>query len=73
MKFRITLGLEEDIPPYLPDYSQGNIHLHTSNGDYSFEINLNKKESEEFMTQLRSLIMQYQEPRHFIFASHLHL
>lgn len=60
-------------PPYLPDSSKGNIHLHTSNGYYSFGINLNKKESEEFMTQLRSLIMQHQEPRHFIFASHLHL
>jgi len=41
--------------------------------DCSFGINLNKEEAEAFITELRSLIMQYQEPRHFIFAPHMHL
>lgn len=60
-------------PPYLPDYSAGNIHFHTQKMSYSFGINLDKNEGEELITLLRSLIMQYQEPKHFIFASHLHL
>lgn len=60
-------------PPYLPDYYAGNIHIHTYNGSYSFGINLNKEEAEAFIVQLRSLIMQLQEPRHFIFAPHMHL
>ena len=60
-------------PPYLPDYMAGNIHLHTHKKNYSFGINLDKNEGEEFISVLRSLIMQYQEPRYFIFTSHLHL
>lgn len=60
-------------PPYLPDYYAGNIHIHTYKGSYSFGINLNKEEAETFIVQLRSLIMQLQEPRHFIFAPHMHL
>ena len=39
----------------------------------SVDITLNKEEAEAFITELRSLIMQYQEPRHFIFAPHMHL
>ncbi|MDC4616807.1 hypothetical protein OHV66_15190 [Acinetobacter baumannii] len=61
-------------PPFLPDYSQGTIHLITyGGGGCSFGINLNKEEAETFITELRSLIMQQQEPRHFIFAPHMHL
>jgi len=61
-------------PPFLPDCSQGTIHLITyGGGGCSFGINLNKEEAEAFITELRSLIMQYQEPRHFIFAPHMHL
>ncbi|MER8281011.1 hypothetical protein ABTM55_18820 [Acinetobacter baumannii] len=32
-----------------------------------------QEEAEAFITELRSLIMQYQEPRHFIFSPHMHL
>ncbi|MCF4388315.1 hypothetical protein L1X30_16780, partial [Acinetobacter baumannii] len=60
-------------PPFLPDCSQGTIHLIGYEDGCSFGINLNKEEAEAFITELRSLIMQYQEPRHFIFAPHMHL
>ncbi len=60
-------------PPFLPDCSQGAIHLIGYDDGCSFGINLNKEEAETFITELRSLIMQYQEPRHFIFAPHMHL
>lgn len=61
-------------PPFLPDCGEGTIHLITyGGGGCSFGINLNKEEAETFITELRSLIMQYQEPRHFIFAPHMHL
>ncbi|MGE9796310.1 hypothetical protein [Acinetobacter baumannii] len=60
-------------PPFLPDCGQGTIHLIGYEGGCSFGINLNKEEAEAFITELSSLIMQYQEPRHFIFAPHMHL
>lgn len=60
-------------PPYLPDFRAGNIHIHTYNSSYSVAINLNQEEAKAFIIQLRSLIMQFQEPRHFIFVPHLHL
>ncbi|MDS7930967.1 hypothetical protein RMB13_16115 [Acinetobacter sp. V102_4] len=60
-------------PPFLPDCSQGTIHVIGYDDGCSFGINLNKEEAEAFITELRSLIMQQQEPRHFIFAPHMHL
>lgn len=60
-------------PPFLPEFHQGTIHLIGYNDDCSFGINLNKEEAEAFITELRSLIMQQQELRHFIFAPHMHL
>ncbi|MCW1291413.1 hypothetical protein MXE36_17650, partial [Acinetobacter baumannii] len=60
-------------PPFLPEFHQGTIHLIGYDDGCSFGINLNKEEAEAFITELRSLIMQYQEPRHFIFAPHMHL
>lgn len=60
-------------PPYLPDCREGNIHIHAYNGGSSFGINLDQEEAEAFIVQLRSFIMQFQKPRHFIFAPHLHL
>ncbi|MDC5090167.1 hypothetical protein OHW39_14705 [Acinetobacter baumannii] len=60
-------------PPFLPEFHQGTIHLMGYDDGCSFGINLNKEEAEAFITELRSLIMQYQEPRHFIFAPHMHL
>lgn len=55
-------------PHYLPNCFEGNIHLHTYHGYYSFGINLDKEEAEEFIIELRSLIMQFQEPLYFIFV-----
>lgn len=60
-------------PSILPSCSEGTVVLHTQHGAYAVGINLNKEEAETLMTQLRSLIMQFQQPRHFIFAPHLHL
>ncbi|CAI3144622.1 hypothetical protein MWMV18_MWMV18_01457 [Acinetobacter calcoaceticus] len=60
-------------PPFLPDCSQGTIHVIGYDDGCSFGINLSKEEAEAFITELRSLIMQQQEPRHFIFAPHIHL
>ncbi|MFX9650278.1 hypothetical protein ABTU72_02460 [Acinetobacter baumannii] len=60
-------------PPFLSEFHQGTIHLIGYDDGCSFGINLNKEEAEAFITELRSLIMQCQEPRHFIFAPHMHL
>lgn len=60
-------------PSILPSYLDGRVILHTQQSAYAVGINLNKEEAETLMTQLRSLIMQFQQPQHFIFAPHLHL
>lgn len=59
--------------PYLPNKQDGNIHIHSTQEGCSFGIGLSKDEAESFVIQLRSLIMEFQQPCHFIFLPHVHL
>lgn len=55
-------------PPYLPDYDCGCVHIKTYEGDTIFGINLSEQEGHALIKELIPLIMQYHEPKNYIFA-----
>lgn len=56
-------------PPFLPDYWSGNIHIHSYGGTTSFAINLDEQEANDFINQITTLIMQFHDPKNYIFAA----
>jgi hypothetical protein len=56
-------------PPFLPNYWSGNIHIHSYDGITSFAINLDEQEANSFINQITILIMQFHDPKNYIFSA----
>ncbi|MEB3754013.1 hypothetical protein [Acinetobacter sp. MD2(2019)] len=68
VKIKFSHHLGDINPPFLPDYCNGNIHIYTYNGITSFAINLNKKEAKSLIQKITTLIMQFHDPKNYIFS-----
>lgn len=68
VKIKFSQHVGDSQPPFLPDYLSGNIHIYSYNGTTSFAINLDEQEAKDFINQITALIMQFHDPKNYIFA-----
>lgn len=69
VKIQFSRHLSDIQPPFLPDYWSGNIHIHSYDGITSFAINLDEQEANSFINQITALIIQFHDPKNYIFSA----
>lgn len=69
VKVKFSHHVGDSQPPFLPDYWCGNVHIHSYDGTISFAINLDEQEANGFINQITALIMQFHDPKNYIFAA----